>query len=262
MWTVDGGQQIDYGCTSEDYAAYRPGPPASFYERLEAFGIGGPKQRVLDLGTGTGVIARALARGGSLVSAVDVSEAQIFEARRLAINEGLSIDFRVGSAEEPPFREKEFDAAIGNQCFLYFNQQRTLESLRRLLVPGGQLVISHFRRLAGRNAIVDLSEALIKSFNPKWEGAGFTGEVEARLEWVPLPEDIAIEGFFWYDVDVFFTRETWRGRIRSSRGVGASLPEQEVGALDAKLEELLKSIAPERFPVKHRIDARFLRFLC
>lgn len=59
---IDGGRLIDWGRTSADYAEHRPGPPARLFDMLAALGIGTPGQRVLDLGTGTG-LARASSRG-------------------------------------------------------------------------------------------------------------------------------------------------------------------------------------------------------
>ena len=57
----DPGRAIDWSKTSSDYAEFRPGYPRSFYERIEVLGIGKPGQRILDLGTGTGVLARHFA---------------------------------------------------------------------------------------------------------------------------------------------------------------------------------------------------------
>jgi hypothetical protein len=50
------------------------------------------------------------------------------------------------------------------------------------------------------------------------------------------------------------------GRIRSCRGIGAALSTEEVKRFDAEHEELLRSIAPERFTVLHRIDAHVFEF--
>jgi len=59
---IDNSRAFDWGKTSQDYAAYRAGYPESFYELLAALGVGKPGQRILDLGTGTGVLARAFAK--------------------------------------------------------------------------------------------------------------------------------------------------------------------------------------------------------
>lgn len=46
---------------------------------------------------------------------------------------------------------------------------------------------------------------------------------------------------------------------RASRGVGASMPPDQVAAFDAEHGALLARIAPAAFTVRHRIDARILR---
>jgi hypothetical protein len=71
--TTEQDDRIDWGKTAEDYAKYRPGPPPSFYQRLLALGIGLPEQQVLDLATGTGVIARQFAEQGCRVMASDIA---------------------------------------------------------------------------------------------------------------------------------------------------------------------------------------------
>jgi methylase of polypeptide subunit release factors len=58
MAPLDGGRAIDWSRTSADCATHRPGPPARLYDLLAALGIGGAGRRLLDLGTGTGLVAR------------------------------------------------------------------------------------------------------------------------------------------------------------------------------------------------------------
>ena len=82
--TSEQDERIDWGKTSADYAKHRPGPPPSFYRRLKALNIGLPGQRVMDLGTGTGVIARHMAKQGCHVMASDISAEQVHMARALA----------------------------------------------------------------------------------------------------------------------------------------------------------------------------------
>lgn len=255
---IDDGRKIDWGATTTDYAAFRPGPPGELYEILRTFGVGLPGQRILDLGTGTGVVARALSRSGADVAAIDVAPEQIAEAKRLAATEQLTIDFRVVPAEEPPFANHSFEVATANQCFLYFDKQRAIAALRRVLVPGGRLVTSHFNWLPKIDSIAAASEKLILQYNPYWLSAGFDGTIPSEPDW--MPADVAQEALFWFDVNVPFDRNTWRGRIRASRGIGASLPWARVETLDEEHAMLLNKIAPEKFTIRHRIDARILRF--
>jgi hypothetical protein len=66
-------------------------------------------------------------------------------------------------------------------------------------------------------------------------------------------------GYFYYDEEIPFTRQDWMGRIRASRGIGATLDTQQVAAFDAEHEALLKNIAEPEFTIIHRIDAHILR---
>lgn len=55
---MDRGREFDFGRVSGSYARYRDIYPASPYDKLRAMGIGKPGQRILDLGSGTGVLPR------------------------------------------------------------------------------------------------------------------------------------------------------------------------------------------------------------
>lgn len=48
-----------------------------------------------------------------------------------------------------------------------------------------------------------------------------------------------------------FTKESWHGRMRACRGVGASLSAEELEKWDAEHKDLLDRIAPEQFGVLH-----------
>ncbi len=73
--------QIDFGKTAQDYGRYRAGFPPPLFERLATFGIGVPGQRILDLGTGTGTLARGFALRGCQVTGLDPSVPLTEEAK-------------------------------------------------------------------------------------------------------------------------------------------------------------------------------------
>ena len=54
-----------------------------------------------------------------------------------------------------------------------------------------------------------------------------------------------------YPLNVHFTRDSWHGRMKACRGVGASLTEKELQAWETEHRKLLAEIAPEEFDVKH-----------
>lgn len=256
--SYDGDRPIDWGKASDDYAVFRPGPPPSFYARLAALSVGLGGQVILDLGTGTGVLARQFARQGARVCGIDVSAEQVDTARRLTAEEGLEIDFSVARAESLPWDRPMFDLATANQCWLYLDPDKTIGELKRVLKPGGMLVTSHFCWLPRRDAIARASEALVLEFNPDWSGADWAGVIPPCPRWAEPHFDV--RAMFYYDEPIRFTRDAWRGRIRACRGVGATLSPEEVARFDDAHDHLLRSIAPEQFTVLHRIDAHFFAF--
>jgi SAM-dependent methyltransferase len=255
---IDEGRSIDWGKTSADYSVYRPGPPGSFYRKLLALDVGRSGQRILDLGTGTGVLARQFAQQGAAVAGIDISGEQIQAARSLADAEHLEIDFRVAPAEEAPFPDRSFDVITANQCWLYFDRKRAIPEIKRLLVEEGLLVISHFSWLPRVDRVAAASEKLVLEYNPQWSSAGYAGDSPPLPRWGEGIFDV--KAFFYYDEPIHFTRDTWRGRIRACRGIGAALSPEEVQRFDEEHDTLLKDIARERFTVLHRIVCQMFTF--
>ncbi|MDQ6680841.1 MAG: class I SAM-dependent methyltransferase, partial [Pseudomonadota bacterium] len=234
---VDPGRNIDWGRTSSDYAEHRPGPPHRLYDMLGLLDVGLPGQRLLDLGTGTGLVAREFARRGALVCATDLAAGQIETARAEAVREGLAIDFRVAPAEACPHPDASFDIVSASQCWMYFDPDRACAEVRRVLRPGGRLVTTHFNWLPGADPVARASEELVLRFNPAWRGAHWSGAVPATPQW--SVGRAAVRAMFWFDTSVPFTHASWRGRMRACRGIGATLSGAEVAAFDAEHAALL-----------------------
>lgn len=253
---TDPGMEIDWGKTSEDYAKYRPGPPITLYEKLKALDVGQPDQRVLDIGTGTGVLARQMARQGCKVTATDISEKQVLMAQALSTKENLEIDFKVCSSEEISFDENSFDIITANQCFLYFDLEKVIPIFNKILAPNGSLVISHFSWMPLLDSVAKASEELILKHNPNWSAHSYKGDI--KPSYPSLEKDFKYKSFFYYDEGIPFTKESWRGRIRACRGVGAALSSEVVAKFDREHAGLLDSITTDEFNVIHRIDAHIL----
>ncbi len=244
---LDGGKPFDWGRTSEDYAKFRDIYPSEFYERIAARGLCVDGQRVLDIGTGTGVLPRNMRRFGAKWTGTDISENQIEQAKLLS--EGMGIDYYALPAEKLDFPDGTFDVITACQCFWYFDHEVLMPKIRRMLKPDGRLLILCMEWLPFEDKIAGASEELVLKYNPKWSGAGET------MHPISIPEcyfrDFELVFSEEYVLPVHFTRESWNGRMKACRGVGASLSESETATWETEHIRLLKEIAPEEFDIRH-----------
>jgi SAM-dependent methyltransferase len=246
---------VDFGRTADDYARHRAGFPTELFVRLGDLGVGMPGQQVVDVGTGTGTVARGFAGRGCHVIGIDPSTELLDQARQLDRAAGISVDYRVGTAEATALPDASVDVFSAGQCWHWFDRQAAANEARRVLRPGGAIVICHFDWLPLPGNVVAATEALILEHNPNWRGAGGFGMYPLWTRDVHGAGFSAIETFS-FDVDVKYSHEAWRGRIRASAGVAASLSPDEVARFDEQHTTMLN----EQFPtgpqsVPHRVWA-------
>lgn len=120
------------------YPMRRPYPPAVF--PLLADLVAAPPGRVLDLGCGTGDVARGLVPLVDRVDAVDVSAAMIGLGRALPGGDHPRLRWIPGRAEEAAL-DPPYGLATAGEALHWMEWQVLLPRLHRLLVPGGVLAL-------------------------------------------------------------------------------------------------------------------------
>jgi|SRR5579863_5289119 len=107
-----------------------------------------PGMRILDVATGTGMVAFALAERGATVVGLDQSEAMLGGAQaRLERTPQLAdrLSFMLGEAESLPFGDGEFDALSFTYLLRYVDDRSaTMRELARVVKPGGRIAMVEF----------------------------------------------------------------------------------------------------------------------
>ena len=246
---IDSGRAFDWGKASSDYAKYRDIYPDDFYKCITDRGLCVSGQRVLDIGTGTGVLPRNLYSFGAEWTAADISDNQISEAKVMSEKLGMNVRYLVSSAEELDFADNSFDIITACQCYWYFDHKRTAPLFSRLLSEGGKAVFMIMNWLPEEDEIAAASERLVLKYNPQWSGCGDT------FHELALPEEyfgfFDLKESFCFRLPVHFTRESWNGRIKACRGIGAStLTDAEKAEWEKEHLKMLSEL-PEEFDIAH-----------
>lgn len=245
---------IDFGGTADDYDRFRPGFPESFFDRLAEDGWIGAGDRALDLGTGTGSLALGFAARGLATTGLDIAPSLLGVARRAAQERGLSVRFVEGRAEATDQEDASFDLVSAGQCWWWFDSDAAIKETIRILAPGGRLLICSFTYVPLAGSVAGRTEEMVLEHNPGWNMAAWRGVYPEHVEALDRDGFQQVESYS-YVVDVPFSHEAWRGRVRASNGVGATMNVADVRRFDADLGGLLSREFPGDLTVPHRVFA-------
>lgn len=247
---IDNGEAFDWGRASKEYAKYRDIYPKQFYEKLAGLSLGVKGQTVLDIGTGTGVIPRNMYAYGADWTGIDISENQISYAKQLSREAEMDIHYHVSAAEDIDFPDGSFDAVIACQCFMYFDKEVILPKIHRMLKSDGHFAVLFMAWLPEESEIAKTSEEMVLKYNPSWSGAHMT-RYSIDTSWCQHMFEPVHE--LAYDLPVTFTRDSWHGRVKACRGIGASsLGRDEIAAWEKEHMAYMQTV-PEVFDILHYV---------
>jgi SAM-dependent methyltransferase len=124
-----------FGREAAAYAAERPEYPDAAIRWALAPVRNRSPLRVLDLAAGTGKLTQGLLRAGAEVVAVEPDEAMLAELHRLL----PQVSALAGAAESIPLKDGEVDAILVGQAMHWFDLDRAMPEIARVLAPGGVL---------------------------------------------------------------------------------------------------------------------------
>jgi ubiquinone/menaquinone biosynthesis C-methylase UbiE len=226
-----------------------------------------PGERVLDVGCGTGIVARRAAQqvgdDGEVVG-IDLNEGMLDVARRSSAETDASIDWRRADATELPFDDGSFDAVLCQQVLQFIpHPDDALREMHRVLRPVGHLGVGVLRSLAFNPAYTVLVEALaahvsdeaagmMRSPFPAWDTSDLrTLVLESGFREVTI--SIEISSLRYPSVDEFLRREAASSPLS---GPLESIDSDVIEALLADLETALEAYVDDHgivFPLETHI---------
>jgi SAM-dependent methyltransferase len=133
---VSGERALSFGSVAEDYEATRPGWPLEpFTQVLEHFDVR-PRPDVIDVAAGTGKLTRTLAQFAGTLVAVEPDAA----LRAVLERELPQVAAHAATAEALPLETASADVACAGQAFHWFDVDRALDEIARVLRPRGILI--------------------------------------------------------------------------------------------------------------------------
>jgi SAM-dependent methyltransferase len=192
-----------FAASADAYERGRPAYSSEAIARLVSELRIGPGSRVLDLAAGTGKLTRQLLWSGADLVAVEPVAAMLAKLAALAPN----VDALEGTAERIPLSDSSVDAVVVGQAFHWFDGERALGEIHRVLRPDGGLGLIWQARDPSRPWVGRLDEIIDRAAGgePRFKTGAWRGAFDASSLFEPL-EHAEFEYVQRADVDAIVDR--------------------------------------------------------
>ena len=182
---IHAAAEVGFGSAADRYERGRPGYPADAIAFLIAELSIAPGRTVVDLAAGTGKFTAAIASTGARIVAVEpVTEMRGVLERNIPGVEALD-----GTAEDMPFQDASVDAIVVAQAFHWFDGDRAIPEIRRVLPDGGGLGLVWNVRdetPAWSRRLTEIFDRLAGPRDPRHKHGAWRGAFERTDAFTPL----------------------------------------------------------------------------
>jgi SAM-dependent methyltransferase len=209
---TDNNPTTRFAARVADYVATRPGYPPDTIGILQREAGLTPASVIADIGSGTGLSAIPFLNIGCTVFGIEPNAEMRAAGERLL---GTNPRFHsvAGTAEQTTLPDTSVDLVVAGQAFHWFDPPRAATEFRRILRPGGSVVLMWNTRRLDTSPFLRGYEALLQRF-----GTDYREVVHTNIDPAKLAAFFAPGGFKSFKLDnvQLFDREGLRGRLRSS----------------------------------------------
>ncbi|MBC5638806.1 class I SAM-dependent methyltransferase [Ornithinibacillus sp. BX22] len=253
--------KADFGKVSKEYAQYRNDLPEELTTSLTMRGIDFQKKFIVDLGSGSGVLTRMLFDQGAEVVGVEPSMKLIEEAKSIDIKLGAKIKYLNKYSEDTGLPNLSYDFVTVLRAWHWFDREASLKEIRRILKPGGYLIImdSGFTNF---DHVVKDTMVILKKLIPaeRLKPAGTKADSKQSInsfpvEWFKEWEEYGLnmKDTYNFDYKVSFTTAEWCDRVGTLSWL-LHLSKEERNEIKEKIRSHLTDIYGDS---THRISHKF-----
>ena len=241
-----------------DYDRFRPGYPDELFDEIEARLALPPRPLTVDLGAGTGRASLAMAARGWRVTAVEPGAGMLDLLRARATAEGLLVATTHAPAEKTGLDPDSADLVTAAQAFHWFDKERALTEIARILRPGSGVALFWNVRDSERSRFLT-EYATLLARHAKGGDAGryeASGRDETRAAFAGSTAFEPVEQITLRH-EVTMTAGEFMGMVFTASYVRAALTPEQQASLRADLAALLERHGladTEPFAVPYRIE--------
>lgn len=149
--------------TVRNYDQYRPSYPPQLIDWIINTSKIKPSDTVVDLGCGTGIATRLFAAKGFTTIGIDPNEDMLADA----VKHGGNASYQKGDAQNSGLQSSSVDLIISAQAFHWFDIQKTMVELKRILKPSG--CCCAFWNVRKKNPFVKEYESLVEKYSGDYQ---------------------------------------------------------------------------------------------
>ena len=123
-------------------------------------------QQVLEVGCGAGVDLVHFAKGGAVVTGIDLADVSLNLAKQNFTHRNLSADFQLMNGEAMSFTDNSFDLVYCHTVLMYTpNIEKMIQEIYRVLKPGGVAILQLFNRRSWLKAMSAVVQVEVEHVN-------------------------------------------------------------------------------------------------
>ena len=219
----------------ENYVRYRPTYPEKLIDALIKYAELNKFSRIVDIGSGTGLLTKHLLDRELSVTAVEPNDEMRLAAENLLARYPLFTS-KPGSAESTGLESDAFDLLTVAQAFHWFDWPKSIHEFKRVLKPEGKLALIWNRREL-KDAFQQAYEAMLRELAPEYN---LVNHMNIEDEKIAAIFDVSEFQHLSFRYTQFFDCAAFLGRMQSS----SYSPAQGTDAL-SKLNEAAVALYEE-----------------